>query len=122
MVAGAVGLVNAGIAQIWAGLAGIVTGFDTFSFLNQIIANPLAFGITNASTPCISSVAALAANCAGYLFFDDVHPTTFVHQLFSAQLIATARIPEPGTLALFAVLSFALVVVLRRRPARVRGK
>ncbi|MEO7402423.1 MAG: SGNH/GDSL hydrolase family protein [Burkholderiales bacterium] len=122
-VAGAVGLVNAGIAQIWAGLSGIVTGFDTFSFLNQIIANPLAFGITNASTPCITSAVALAANCAGYLFFDDVHPTTYVHQLFSQQLIAVARIPEPSTLALFAVVSFALAMTLRRRRlVRVQAK
>jgi phospholipase/lecithinase/hemolysin len=121
-VNGAVQQVNAGIAQLWAGFSSIVTPFDTFGFLSGIIANPTAFGITNASTPCILSAAALAANCAGYLFFDDVHPTTFVHQLFSQQLIAVARIPEPGTLALFGVLVISFAMFARRRPARVAAK
>ena len=39
---------------------------------------------------------ALAANCAGYLYFDDVHPTTFANQLLAQQFSLAAAVPEPG--------------------------
>ena len=72
---------NAGIAG--AGLR--VVQVNTFALLNEIVANPAAFGFTNATIPVCTTASAL--NCTPstlrdpngaltWVFADDVHPTT----------------------------------------------
>ena len=75
--------------------------FDSAQSFRSTIAAPPP-GITQVTTSCLSGgLAAIVGGCAGYLFFDDVHPTTFAHSLIASQLAAAAvPIPEPGTWAL----------------------
>jgi len=76
--------------------------FATAQFIRNTVAHPPA-GLTNVSASCLSGgLAALAANCAGYLYFDDVHPTTFANQLLAQQFSLVAAVPEPGVYALLA--------------------
>jgi len=50
--------------------------YDTASFLRDTVADPAARGFTDVTHTCLSGgAAALASGCAGYLFFDGVHPT-----------------------------------------------
>lgn len=87
--------------------------FDTAAYLGRAIDDPSAFGFINVTDPCVGSQAALASDCAGYLFFDGVHPTTAAHALLAGEF--AAAVPEPGTCALLAVALAALVLTPRRR-------
>lgn len=66
---------------------------DTFSLLDQGIANPAAFGLTNVTqpvwtgnftNPASGTVVVKGAAQNGYLFFDGIHPTATGHQLLAA--------------------------------------
>lgn len=111
---------NSTYAQIVGGLsaslgsAGSIELFDLFGLQHQIIANPTAFGVDPAllTTGCVEG-GGLATNCAGYTFYDGIHPTAQIHT-FIAQGIA-AQIPEPQSWALM-ILGFGLTgAALRRR-------
>lgn len=65
---------------------------DWFSALNVILANPAAFGFNNTTQGCTSSLACIAANGQGYLFWDVVHPTEAAQILlahYAALLLST---------------------------------
>jgi outer membrane lipase/esterase len=65
---------------------------DWYSALNVILAHPGAFGFTNVTQACTSSVACVASNGAGYLFWDGVHPTEAGQELlakYAALLLST---------------------------------
>lgn len=68
--------------------------FDPGVVTRAIIADPAGFGFTNVTEQCLLSVDALLNNCEGYAFLDDVHPTTEVHRLFGAGMVAA--LPEPA--------------------------
>lgn len=72
---------------------------DTYTLLDDIVADPSKYGFSNVTTPCIG-----LATCNGYLFFDDLHPTEAGHAL--AAEYALAAIPEPSTWAMM-LLGFA---------------
>lgn len=90
-------------------------GFDTAGFFASISADPGAFGFTNTTESCLFTGGPLPG-CAGYLYFDNVHPTTATHQLLAAQFALAAGVPEPATLTL--VLLALLPLARARRQAR----
>ncbi len=57
--------------------------FDLFGLLNDIAANPAAFGISETTLPCLSFGVKSGAKCSNpeaHLFWDAVHPTAVVHK------------------------------------------
>ena len=65
---------------------------NAFAFLDEAIANPNAFGLTNVTTPactvpasllCTSSTLVAPNAAQTYLFADSVHPTSAGHQLLA---------------------------------------
>ncbi len=71
---------------------------DWYSALNVILANPAAFGFTNVTAGCTSSVACVLSNGQGYLFWDAVHPTEAGHELlarYAALLLSTEETGKP---------------------------
>ena len=57
--------------------------FDLFGLLNDIAANPQAYGISETSLPCLSFGVKSGAKCSNpeaHLFWDAVHPTAVVHK------------------------------------------
>jgi phospholipase/lecithinase/hemolysin len=98
---------NSGLASVVAGSRAVLDplGVDLFTFdTAQFLRNTVAGGpggFTNVTESCLSGGAtALGSNCAGYLFFDDVHPTALGHQLIAEQFAMAAAVPEPETWAL----------------------
>lgn len=57
---------------------------DVFSLLNSVQTDPLHFGFTNVTTPCLNPVTGAVCTDPDHTFFWDVeHPTAFGHSFFA---------------------------------------
>ncbi len=98
-----------------AGLPKGATYVDTFGFLHEIVANPMAFGFTDVKDPCFNGVT-VCSDPNAYLFWDDAHPTSAAHSLL-ANHIESAALPEPSTLLTLGSGVLGLAGLARRRMA-----
>jgi phospholipase/lecithinase/hemolysin len=89
---------GAALQQIVASGAASVDYIDTFALLNTAIANHATYGLTNVTQPVWNgnltdsnsgTLAATGSAQAGYLFFDDLHPTATGHSLLAADVTQT---------------------------------
>jgi phospholipase/lecithinase/hemolysin len=88
---------NAGLAAAVAGLNAALPGIqialvDLFGFLDDVVANPGQYGLTDVTDMCITPGVMGNAKCSNpndYLFWDGIHPTTAGHALL-AELIGAA--------------------------------
>lgn len=87
--------------------------YDPTTVARRIAADAESYGFTNITDQCILSPAALATNCEGYAFLDDVHPSTAIHAHFAAGMAAT--VGEPAASSLIAVMGLGWLVAVRRR-------
>jgi phospholipase/lecithinase/hemolysin len=84
--------------RLLASIPGVhIHTLDTFGFFQQLQANPAQFKLSN-----VTSEGILSGNpsASGYLFWDDVHPTTAGHQLLATQAAAALAAPEPSSVLL----------------------
>ncbi|WKJ90092.1 SGNH/GDSL hydrolase family protein [Methylomonas montana] len=70
--------------------------FDTFSFLREVVGNPAAFGLSNATEPCYTGFVVPASPTdtvcdtpEAYVFWDNEHPTTAFHAVLANQIRLT---------------------------------
>ena len=99
------GTLNAGLATLGDGIIPI----NTFGFINEVMADPSAYGLGNvtgqACVPALSvvfcSTSALVAPGANntYLFADGSHPSGATHRLLSQIVIATINAPGQVSMA-----------------------
>lgn len=105
---------NSGLSFALGALEGTygldIREFDTFSFMHDAVGNPSAFGFANVAAPCFDGVS-VCSNPDEYLFWDDVHPTTYADR-FLAEGFAAA-VPEPATIYLLAA-GLAGLALLRK--------
>ena len=80
--------------------------------LQNVLANPAAYGFTNATGSAINS----SLNGNGYVFWDAEHPTTAADALIGE--LAAQSVPEPSTLLVFAMSIGGLAVSIKLRGRR----
>ncbi len=100
--------------KLLAGLQG--TGaiyFDTYSLLDDIVANPQNYGFTNVTDPCFDGLN-VCNDPNSYLFWDDIHPTTHAHAILGADLEQVV-VPEPASLVMLGTGAIGAFGLLRRR-------
>jgi 3-phytase len=112
-------------------LNGVIYQPDTFSLNQAILMDPAAFGFTN-----VTDTARLGSNLLGgppdffspgtdvvsnpdeYLFFDDIHPTRALHEIFGEEalaLVGASAVPEPSTMLLIATGFIGLIGLGRKK-------
>ena len=99
--------------------------FDLFDYQRRLGADPQAFGLPgtlNQRDICLATPGQ-APGCEGFVYFDDIHPTTQLHQAIANGLttqLGIAAIPEPASW-LMMIAGFALVAsTIRRRRYALR--
>src|SRR5256886_13730282 len=93
-------------STLFAGLDALhvdVIRLNSFALLNEAIADPAAFGLTNVTTPACTTPSSLictmatlvAPNAAQtYLFADTVHPTTAGHKILADYAASVIEAPQ----------------------------
>lgn len=117
---------NAGLIAMLNSLLGpAIIEFDTFAFQNTVINNPGAFGFTDVTHRCytgddlrFTGGGTTCNNPDEFFFWDGIHPTAHGHALLGEAITAAvlAAVPEPASIALFALgLASLSIIVFRRR-------
>jgi phospholipase/lecithinase/hemolysin len=91
-----------------------IVQFDTFAALNNMIADPGAYGFDNVTESCVDNLLNGRCNPDKWLFWDGAHPTTSADALLASQFRA-AVVPEPETYALMAFGLLLIGYVARKR-------
>ena len=122
-------LANSYNTALFGGLASAnlrVIPLDTFHFLQEVVANPAAFGIVNVSgTACQPQITAQSLTCNPtslvnpsapntYLFADGVHPTSGAHKALADFAVSVIEGPRQ-----IAILPHSAAMVGRARSQRV---
>jgi outer membrane lipase/esterase len=112
------GQLNTGLGQLGKGIIPI----NAYGLLSEVIANPQAYGFTNATTPaCGANSSSVRCGPQGsglpytyapgtdqsYVFADGVHPTTAAHALLGQYVVSVLRAPEQISLLGESALSAA---------------
>ena len=93
------GILSGGLASSQRGIVPI----DTYSLLNEVIANPTAYGFSNVTTPACTTASSISCspntlrdpNAANtYLFADGIHPTTAAHALLGQYAVSVIEAPK----------------------------
>lgn len=105
-----------------------VIPLDTFRFLQEVVANPSLFGITNVTgTACQPQITAQSLTCnpsslvnpsaaSTYLFADGVHPTTAAHKAIADFAVSVIEGPR-----MIGILPHSAATVGRARAQMVEG-
>jgi len=106
---------NAFNTALVAGLPGNAIYFNTANLLNEVEADPAAYGLTNTTAPCFNGTT-VCADPNQYLFWDGFHPTTAVDTILADDFRDSAETPEPSSLLLLGTgLGFPVLMIMARR-------
>ncbi|MEA5552958.1 SGNH/GDSL hydrolase family protein [Anabaena cylindrica UHCC 0172] len=117
------GLHNSTLSQTLNGLSQQqpslnITLFDVNSLVNSAIALPGEFGLQNVTDACFNSdTQTLCTNPDEYLFWDKLHPTTYMHSIIAKEAqVSLKEIPEPSaTLGMLALGALGATGVMKRK-------
>lgn len=99
---------------------------DAAGLMQDIAADPVAYGLTNASGACFNELElygggtpTVCADPQNYLFWDTLHPTTAGHALMANLFANALGVPEPET---YWLLLLGLMIFAGHRAKQVRGR
>jgi len=123
-------LYNDAIDQALLGLIGTagldITRVDTYDRLGEIVADPGAFGLSNATDPCLdgffvneqtAATVTLCGSPQNYVFWDVIHPSSTIHGILADDFIAAVPVPMSLPLMMLGLAG----VAMSRRVAGKRG-
>ena len=88
------------LGDVGSSFSGVqITRFDAFSLLNDIVQNPVNYGLADVEGPCVTRLIFECGNPDGHLYWDEFHPTTHVHSILGSAF--ASAVPEPGSHAMF---------------------
>lgn len=96
------------VQSLSASLGVRINILDVNSLFNSVVANPSQYGFTNVTDQLVENPGG-----SGYLFWDEVHPTTQADQIVAD--VAAGVVPEPSSLALYATAMLGVGGWMRRR-------
>lgn len=105
-----------GLSALGATLGLNLTIFDSFAFMDDAIADPGAFGLTNVTQACLSAPLNACADPDQYFFWDSIHPTAVAHAALGNAVARALGVPEPTTWVLV-ILALCIVGPVSRRRA-----
>ncbi len=107
---------EAELSRLESSLGVTIYRLDTYGLVQDAIANPTAYGLTNVTNAAYNATSGnVVANPNEYLFWDTLHPTATAHRFLGDR--AFASVPEPAwTLGLW--LSLTLLRSRFRRDAQ----
>ena len=83
------------VAQLEAVLPGInkIARLDAWRVLNDLVATPGAFGLSDVTSPCITPYVApfTCGTPDEFLFWDGIHPTKAVHDIIATEAATVLR-------------------------------
>lgn len=101
---------------------------DTFGALDDIVANPDNYGLSNVIDPCWTgdytspNSGQVCSNPQNHLFWDDLHPTEKGHEIIALKAYDALPVPEPNSTGLFLLgLVGILLLDTRRRFGAARA-
>lgn len=95
------------LAELRTSLGVEIVEVDFFGLFDDIVADPLAFGIANLGSPCVDfdaflQVQGICSNPESTLMWDSLHPTAATHALLAdAAFTALQPVPVPAAAWLF---------------------
>ncbi len=95
--------------------------FDQYALLNQAIAFPGSFGLTNVTHPCLGNNT-ICSNPDQYLFWDEYHPTRVAHQALATAALNTLQTTVPEPVSTVGVLAVGVVGALLQRHRKSTAK
>ena len=102
-------------AALVAGLPAGATYYDTANLLDEVVADPAAYGFSNVTTPCFNG-STVCSDASEYLFWDGFHPTTAADTILADEFELAADAPGPGSLLLLGTgLGLPMLLVMGRR-------
>jgi phospholipase/lecithinase/hemolysin len=69
----------------------------------RLLADPLAFGFADVSTPCLTQASysrggTVCSDPDLHLFWDDLHLTTASHEVLAGEMLSALQVPPPHPL------------------------
>ena len=90
-----------------------VTYADTFNLSEELSNDPVKFGLTNSTDPCLTTTS-ICSNPDQYLFWDGFHPTTAADAILAKEFAGVATTPEPSSILLLGTGMSGLMVLVRK--------
>jgi len=98
------------LSQLETDLGVKIYQIDTASLFNEVQSNPAKYGFSNVGN---SAIADGVYDGKGYLFWDDIHPTSAGHALIADAVTAQAT-PEPSSMILMSTAAIGMIAWRRR--------
>lgn len=79
---------------------------DTYDLLQEVVADPSAYGFDNVTDACLTITAGIPSICATpdtYLSWDGFHPTAAGHEVVAEDALEALATPEPASWALIMI-------------------